>query len=357
MTASIAILISILLILGNAYFVGAEFALISARRSAIETKATGGSKRATTTLNAMEHVSLMLAGSQLGVTICSLGLGALAEPAIASIIEPILHALHLPESLLHPVSFVIALAIVVFLHVVFGEMVPKNISLAGPESAALVLVPPLTVFVKIFKPFIVALNWLANLFLRMVGVKPKDEVASAFTREEVTALVDQSLREGALETQRHDLAVMALALEEARVDRVVLPLDRLRTIPITSTPEEVEATSGSTGFSRLPVTAENGEVVGYLHLKDVLIVPVAARKDPIDPSLVRPFTALSVDDTLPRALEYMQSAGAHLGAVHDASGALVGLVTLEDVLQELVGEIRDGSHAMTTARANRVQPN
>jgi CBS domain containing-hemolysin-like protein len=185
MSTSAALALSVVLLAANAFFVGAEFALISARRSVIEPRAEEGGKRAAVTLRAMERVSLMMAAAQLGITICSLGLGYLGEPAIAHLLEGPFEAAGVPEDLLHPLAFVLALTLIGFLHVVLGEMVPKNLALAAPDRAALALAPALTVLVRVLRPAIAALNLLANLTLRAVGVTPRDEVTSAFTRDEV----------------------------------------------------------------------------------------------------------------------------------------------------------------------------
>src|SRR5215211_5272567 len=182
MSTGPALAVSAFLLVANAFFVGAEFALISARRSAVEPRAQAGNRLATMTLRAMERVSLMLAGAQLGITVCSLGLGYLGEPAIAHALEAPFEAAGLPEALIHPVAFAIALTIISFLHVVLGEMVPKNIALAGPDRAALTLAPPMTLIVRVLRPAIALLNWIANRTLRAVGVEPRDEITSAFTR-------------------------------------------------------------------------------------------------------------------------------------------------------------------------------
>ena len=174
-----ALLLGLALLAANAFFVGAEFALISARRTQLEPRAAAGSRAARVTLQAMERVSLVMAAAQLGITACSLGLGAVAEPALAHLIEPLFHDLGVPEAALHPVAFVLALTVVVALHVVLGEMVPKNISLAGPDRAALLLGPPMMVVVRVLKPVVVVLNLVANAVLRLVGVEPRDEIGRA----------------------------------------------------------------------------------------------------------------------------------------------------------------------------------
>src|SRR5829696_601297 len=169
MSTGTAIVVSLILLTANAFFVGAEFALIAARRSAIEPRAAGGGWAARTTLAAMENVSLMMAAAQLGITICSLGLGYLGEPAIAHLLEVPFEELGVPEAPLHPLAFAIALSIIGYLHVVLGEMVPKNLALAGPDRAALLLAPPLTFVVRLLRPVIAVLNWIANSTLRLVG--------------------------------------------------------------------------------------------------------------------------------------------------------------------------------------------
>ena len=161
------------LLLVNAFFVGAEFAIISARRSSIEPRALAGSRSAKTVLWAMEHVSLMLACAQLGITVASVSLGVVAEPAIAHALEPLFHALGLPDAWAHGVALLIALAIVVSLHVIFGEMVPKNAAVANPDRAAMLFGPPLVVVARVLKPIIVALNWIANCLVRLLGVEPR----------------------------------------------------------------------------------------------------------------------------------------------------------------------------------------
>lgn len=353
MSGGTALIIALVLLMANAYFVGAEFALISARRTTIETRAANGSRAARTTLSAMENVSLMLAGAQLGITAASLGLGAIGEPALAHLIEPLFTALHLPPQLVEPVAFALALAIVVFLHVVFGEMVPKNMALIGPDRAALILAPPLVVFVRLVKPVLIVLNAVANVTLRAIHVQPRDEVSSTFTRDEVAGFIEQSHREGLLEPDEHDLLVGALSLDEGTARNVMLPLADLQTVPVTVTPQEVEGIAGATGFSRLPVQAADGNLVGYVHLKDMLYVDVDHGTLPIDTSLIRALAPIGPDDHLRGALATMQRSGAHLGQVLDADGATLGVVALEDVLEELVGEIRDETRRQEPPRNSR----
>lgn len=344
MSDYLGLIVAVLLLAFNAFFVGAEFALISARRSQIEPRALAGSRMARTTLHAMENVSLMMAGAQLGITICSVGLGAVGEPAVAHLLEPVFEALSVPHGLVHPISFVIALVVVVFLHVVLGEMVPKNIAIAGPDRAALVLGPPMLGVVTVLRPIIVALNAIANGTLRLLKVEPKDEISSSFTREEVAALVEESRGEGLLEADEYDRLAGALGFTEKTVAAVLMPRATLSTVLRGSSPADVEALCAATGFSRFPVEGEDGELLGYLHIKDVLEPDEERRQRPIEDKWIRPFAPVTQEDALHDVLEQLQRRGAHMARVVDVDGVTLGLATLEDVIEELIGEIRDAAH-------------
>ena len=343
MSTPVALLLAVLLIAGNGFFVGAEFALLAARRSQIEPRAQSGSRVARTTLRAMEQVSLVMAGAQLGITICSLGLGAVGEPAVAHLLEPAFEAARVPEDLLHPISFVVAMSVVVYLHVVLGEMVPKNIALAGADRAAMVLGPPMMVIVTMLRPVIVALNLIANGVLRLMRIEPKDEVSSSFTREEVAALVEQSRGEGMIEPDEYDRLAGALGFTEKDVSTVIMEPEGLATVPRGATVADVETLCATTGFSRFPVAAEDGGLSGYLHIKDVLETDEERRERVVDSKWVRPFATVGPEDLLHEALETLQVRGAHMARVVNREGQVLGVVTLEDVLEELVGEVSDAT--------------
>jgi CBS domain containing-hemolysin-like protein len=341
-----ALAIAGLLLLGNAFFVGAEFALISARRTQIEPRAETGSRAARLTLRGMENVSLMMAGAQLGITMCSLGLGAIGEPALAHLIEPLFEAAGVPGALLHPVAFTVALAIVVTLHMVLGEMVPKNIAIAGPERSALVLGPLLYAVVTILKPAIALLNAIANVVLRIVKVQPRDEVASTFTADEVAGFVEESRREGLIDEDEHELLTGALAFTDAQVRSVVLDMADLVTVPEDVTLHQLHDACARTGFSRFPVLDDADELTAYVHLKDVLEIPAGEGDEPVHRKWLRPLVTVMPDQSLREALSTMQARGAHLARVVDHSGSVLGVATLEDVLEELVGDVVDAGQAI-----------
>jgi CBS domain containing-hemolysin-like protein len=344
MSDAAALALAVLLLFGNAFFVGAEFAMISARRSQIEPRAEAGSRMAKLALKSMENISLVIGVNQLGITVCSLVLGAVGEPAVAHQVEPVLHALQLPDTLLHPIAFAISLAIVVYLHVVLGEMIPKNIALAGPERSALVLAPVIWAFVTVLRPVIVVINAVADGVLRLFGVRLQDEVSSTFTREEVAALVEESRGQGLLEADEYDRLAGALGFTEKTVTTVLMRPETLTTVLRGSTPADVEALCAATGFSRFPVATADGELLGYLHIKDALEPDERRRLQPIDDKWIRPFAPVTTEDLLHDALESLQRRGAHMARVVDASGETLGLATLEDLIEELVGEIRDAAH-------------
>ena len=339
-----AIVISIFLLIGNAFFVGAEFALISARRSRIEPLVEAGRLGAKTTLKAMEHVSLMMAGAQLGITACSLGLGALGEPAVAHLLDPAFVALGVPEGLVYPISFAIALSIVVYLHMVLGEMVPKNIAIARPEGSALVLGPLLYGVVTAIKPLLLLLNGIANLLLRLVRVTPSDEVTSAFTSEQVATMIAASQREGLLDPGEVDLLEGVMELHGRVATDIMVPNERVRSVPNDARSRDVHAAAVETGFSRFPMLDDRGVPVSYVHVKDVLPVKGERTSDqPVAPATRRHLPDVPATASVAEVVQTLRAAGSHLGRVL-AGQSVVGIIALEDALEELIGEVKDSAH-------------
>lgn len=334
------VLLTIVLLALNALFVASEFALISARRTQLEPRIQAGSRPARMAMRAIENITHIMAAAQLGITMCSLGLGAVGEPAIAHLLEPAFEWVSLPEGLVHPVSFVIAMTVVVFAHVVLGEMVPKNLALVGPDRAALILGPFMLAVVAVLKPFVIVLNGAANLIVRSFRIEPKGEVTSTYSHDEVAGLVEESRREGLLDEDEYGLVSGALDFYEGTVDEVLLPRDGLVTIPPSATPVDVERACAETGFSRFPVLDATGEISGYLHIKDVLETDAGSRLETIADKWLRPLATVVAGSGLYEALRTMQARGSHMARVADETGAVLGVIMLEDVLEELVGEIR-----------------
>ncbi|MHB1491968.1 hemolysin C [mine drainage metagenome] len=339
MSTGTALALGLLLLAANAFFVGAEFALVSTRRSAIEPLAESGHRRARVVLWAMEHVSLMLACAQLGITVSSTSLGLVAEPALARVVAGPLESWGVGSGWTHPIAFVLALAVVVYLHVVLGEMVPKNLAVAGPDRAVLWFGPPLVWVARVVAPLIRVLNWIANGALHVVGVELRDEVASAFTAEEVHSIVERSRAEGLLDDSQ-GLVAGAIEFSDRTARDVMVPVAALVHVHAGATPDAVERLVARTGFSRFPVAEADGTMVGYLHLKDVLYADQHERTAPVPTWRVRALAVVAPDAEVEDTLVAMQRTGTHLARV-DEAGSTVGIVFLEDILEELVGEVRD----------------
>ncbi|MDD7964477.1 hemolysin family protein [Actinomycetospora lemnae] len=387
MSDTVALLLMIALLGANAFFVGAEFSLITARRDRLEALQAEGTSGASTVLRASEHLSMMLAAAQLGITICSLALGSLGEPAVAHQLERVLLPVGVPEVLIHPIAFVVALTIVTILHIVIGEMVPKNIAIAGPERTSLWLVPALVAFLKVTRPVIVVLNWVANHVLRLFGVTPVDEREAAYTPQEIADMLSESRREGLLDASQTRRLTQALSSAEHTVADVMIPLDRVTVLPPNPTVGAVEEAVARTGFSRFPVQAplapdahprldvhrhelgttpispgEGDEVPdhepvvaldGYLHVKDVLDLGDAdgdgrsddeAGDQPVPADRVRALPELALSAPVDEALAALRREGSHLARAVDEEGSTVGLVALEDLVEEYVGTVRDSTH-------------
>lgn len=341
---TLSLVLAVLLLAGNAFFVGAEFAVISVRRSQVEPMAEH-SKRARTVLTGVSNLSLMLACCQLGITLCSLGLGAVAEPAVAHLIEDGLHDAGVPDALLHPIAFTIALTLVVFLHMVLGEMVPKNIAIATPERASLVLVPPLVAFARLVKPVLTVLNETANASLRLVGVEPKDELTSSYSPDELADILAQSRDEGLLDDEEHERLSGALALGELTARDVMVAMDDLVCVSEQVTAEELEDLVVVTGFSRFPVQDASGALLGFVHVKDTLGMKAAQRRKALPADLHRSMPDLSAEMPLHEVLATLQRERSHLAQVVDERNA-VGVIALEDVVEEFVGQVEDATNPL-----------
>ena len=330
------------LLLVNAFFVGAEFAVISARRSQIEPRADAGSRSARTALWAMEHATLMLATCQLGITVCSLLILNVSEPAIHHLLEIPLALTGWSEEVIATIAFTIAFVIVSFLHVVIGEMVPKNLSFAAPDRAALILAQPLVLVATVLRPLIVALNSVANGALRLFGVEPKSEATSVFTLDEIATIVAHSTKEGVLQDSSGALSA-AFEFTEKKVQDIAVGMRALVTLPEDATAADVEKAVAQRGFSRYILVDEAGEPTGYLHLKDVIDLPEDEYTEPVPPKRIRQLISIFRSTDLEDALATMRRSGVHVARAFDEDGATTGVLFLEDIIEELVGEVQDAT--------------
>ena len=349
MHEALGVLAAILLIAANAFFVGAEFSLISARRDRLEALAEQGKARAVTVIRAGEQLSSMLAGAQLGVTVASILLGRIGEATVADLLRKSFALTEMHPALAHTLAFAIALAVVVTLHVLLGEMVPKNIALAGPERTAMLLVPPYLAYVRAARPFIVFYNKCANAVLRALRVEPKNELDSAVSMAQLSEMIAESVSEGLLDHEEHTRLTRALQIRTRVVADVARPLADIRAVQVAQagsgpTVGAVEQALAQTGYSRFPIVGLDGDYIGYLHIKDVLTLG----DDPqtvIDLALVRPLPRVPESLPLADALSRMRRSNSHLALVTAGGvdgGQLVAMVAMEDLVEDLVGAMRDG---------------
>jgi CBS domain containing-hemolysin-like protein len=342
---------TVLLLLGNGFFVGAEFSLIAARRTQLEPLAQEGSRRAIIALRAMGEMSLMIAGAQLGITVCSLLLGAIAEPALAHLIEAPFALMHLPPELVHPVAFVIALGIIVFLHTVVGEMVPKNIALAGPERLVLWLGPPMWWFSQATRPVLVVLKWASRRLLHLLHIESADAVKTVYTADELASLVAESRTEGLLDADDHKRITGALTLTERTAGSVLSPWSQVYTVTDDVTPAALELLATRTRRSRFPVVDRRSRaILGFLHVKAVLGATDEDRRAPLPRSAIRPLSVVGPDTSLADLLLLMRRERSHLVLVREGASPL-GVVTLDDVLSAVVGTPGEAPPSGTPAAA------
>ena len=310
----------------SAFFVAIEFALVAARRYRLEAAAeTSASARAA--LRSARDLSLLLAGSQLGITLCTLALGAISKPAVHHLLEPLFHGL--PHAVASAVSFVLALVIVTFLHLVVGEMAPKSWAISHPEKSATLLAIPMRAFMWFTRPVLVMLNGMANWTLHRVGVEAVDEVSAGHSPDDVRELVEHSAKAGALDSERRDQLATALEVNSRPLDEIVTPREDIASVSPDDGLEEIKRVSRESTHLRL-VVMDGGEPVGVLHVREALTSPAGTTAA----DLMRPVLTLPSNTPMYAAMGIMRESRSHLALVED--DGLMGLVTLQDVLDQLL---------------------
>ncbi|MFN8052709.1 MAG: hemolysin family protein [Acidimicrobiales bacterium] len=338
------VLVAALLVLANGLFVAMEFSLLASLRSRIEEEAEQGKLRGTLALRSMGRLGTVLAGTQLGVTLASLALGSVAEPALDRTLRSLFDHVGLPESVAHYVALVLALAVVVFVHLVVGEMVPKSIALAQPERTLLALTVPASGFVWLFTPVIWVLNRLAFLGSRLFGVEPADELRSTASAAELGVMIEESREEGLIEDEDHELLVAALGFMDRSTADVMVPRAEIHAIPRSASVAEAEAAMRTSGHSRVLMTGRGlDDLLGFVHAKDLLRLPIEGRDRPVPLDSIRPMLTVSADRGLGDLLLAMRRARRHVAVVIDPDRVTLGMVTMEDVLEAIVGDIIDES--------------
>lgn len=331
----------IFLVLANGFFVAAEFALVGVRRTRILTLAQGGDRRAQRLVNLLDNLNAYISATQLGITLASLALGWIGEPAVAHLLEGPLEG-RISQVALDTISFAIAFALITFLHIVIGELAPKTLALERAERVALAIAWPMQVFYKIFYWPIRLLDWAGTRTVRFFGLHPSNEHGSIYTEEELRQLVNASEESGLLEESERLLINRVFDFAEAEVREAMVPRMNIVALPVSAKLEEAEKLFCETGYSRLPVYSERlDNIVGVLFMKDLMQClrrpsEEFALEEHLHPPMFIPATA-----RLGGVLAQMQAAQTHLAFVIDEHGGIEGLLTLEDLLEEIVGEIND----------------
>ena len=338
-TIVLKLLLVLLLVAANGFFVAAEFALVSVRASRIETLAASGSRAAKRVMELLGNLNAYLSACQLGITLASLALGWIGEPAIARLLEGPLSVFS--EWWRHVIAFAIGFSIITALHIVLGEQAPKLMGLTAAEKTALVVALPLQIFYRVASWPIRALDWASVRTVQLLGIKATDEHASTYTEEELRRLVDKSRESGHLRAEERRLIHRVFEFSDTLVREAMVPRTEMAAIPDTCNLEQITKAFDQHRYSRLPVYHESfDDVCGFIHSKDVmpyLLHPDKFRlKDVLQPPLYVVDTA-----RLEHVLRQMQKAKMHFGFVVDEHGGLEGIITLEDLLEEIVGEISD----------------
>ncbi|MCD0447630.1 hemolysin family protein [Actinocorallia sp. API 0066] len=338
MTVALGLLAVVLLTAATGYFVAQEFAYVTSDRLALQEAAEGGDKKAARAVKVLERLSFMLSGAQLGITVTTLVVGFIAKPAIAGVVEPPLHAVGIPEAAIGGIAFGLAFVIALVIQMVLGELFPKNLSLARPETLARALAPSTLVYLKLAGPLIVLFDSAANRLLRSVGIEPVEELHHGATLEELGLIIGES--EKHLAHGHVDLLERALVFSDRTARDAMVPRVDVTTLEATATLPEVTEVIAAHGHTHYPVVGERvDDIVGVLGLPELMPVP---HDDPrLAGDLARPALVVPTTLPLPAVFAQMQARGDEVACVIDEYGGFAGLITLEDVAEELVGEISD----------------
>ncbi|MFJ1594863.1 hemolysin family protein [Kitasatospora albolonga] len=334
MSFPMALFVTVLLLIGSGFFVAAEFALVAAKRHRMEQAVLAGRRGAKAALAGMRELSLMLAGAQLGITVCTLGLGSLSKPAISYELDPLLQRLGLPTALSYGIAFALAMIIVVFLHMVVGEMAPKSWAIAHPERSAMLLSPAFRAVVNAVRPLIRVLNAISNALVRLCRVTPRDELTSVHNRDQLTHLIEESERLGLISKGDSGLVTRTLTEPQTPVAEFQIPAERIVTVPADADLDRILAAATAADRTRL-VVRDGERVLGTVHARDALVARAGGR-DVRARGLARPVPELTRDETAAQAVERLRERHATIAVVRDAEGRLTGLVSLDDLLARLL---------------------
>jgi len=326
----------------NGFFVASEFALVGVRRSRIETLAAKGNRRAQLLLELLGDLNAYISATQLGITMASLALGWIGEPVFAHLLEAPLEGL-VSDAVRHTIAFAVAFSVITFLHIVLGELAPKTLALERAERVALAVAWPLQAFYKLFRWPIRLLDWAGTRAVRLFGLHPSSDHASIYTEEELRHLIEISRKSGHIEAEEQKLINRVFDFSDAEVREAMVPRTSVDALPITAMLEEAKQAFRTLGYSRLPVYRNRlDEIAGVLYRKDLEPYIERSQTDEFSlEKLLRPPLFIPATARLGSALRQMQMTRTHLAFVVDEYGGIEGIITLEDLLEEIVGEIND----------------
>ena len=342
MFSALNIVLVILLVLANGFFVASEFSLVGVRRSRIVTLAEAGDKRAQRLMRLLDNLNAYISATQLGITLASLALGWIGEPVVAHLLEAPLKG-RVSQGVLDTIAFTVAFSVITFLHIVIGELAPKTLALERAERTALAISLPMEIFHRVFYYPIRLLDWAGTRTVRLFGLHPSSEHGSIYTAEELRQLVNASRQSGHVEPEEQKLLNRVFDFSDAEVREAMIPRTAVAALSVTATLAETKAAFRSFGYSRLPVYRNRvDEVVGVLHRRD--LEPFLEQPQPGEfnlEALLHAPVYIPATARLGGVLKQMQASRTHLAFVVDEHGGMEGIITLEDLLEEIVGEIDD----------------
>lgn len=334
------LILILLLVFLNGFFVSAEFAMVKVRGTRIDTLAQGGNRRAQFASHIANHLDAYLSACQLGISLASLGLGWIGEPTIAGLLNPLFQWLHLKENFIHPISFIIGFSIVNLMHIVLGELMPKSVAIRKAEHVTLWTAVPLIAFGRIMKPFIWLLNGTANLLLRPFGIEPATESSTAHTEEEIRILMKESHKSGLIDNTELTLVDNIFDFAETNAREIMIPRTEMSCLYANLSFAENKEIALKEMHTRYPVCEQDKDhIIGFVHIKDLLKVSDSDVSNIRD--LMRPITTVPESMPISTLLKLMQKKKTQIAILIDEYGGTSGLVTLEDIMEEIVGEIQD----------------
>ena len=353
-TALLGVLAVLLLTLGTALYVAAEFSLVAVERPQLEAAARQGDRRAARVLGAVRTLSFQLSGAQLGITMTTLVVGFIAEPSFAGLLSPALTGAGLPESVVRPISFGTAIVVATVLQMVLGELIPKNLAISRPAQVARAIAGPMRVSSALLRPLIAVSNGAANRLVRALGVEPQEELRSARSAEELGSLVRTSQEQGALSPQTATMLARSLAFGDRSAGDVMTSRTQIVALPGTATVTQLLSLARTSGHSRFPIEGEGvDDIVGVVHVKQALAVPREERSRTRVSQIAGPVPRVPETLHLDRLLVTLRQPGLQMAVVVDEYGGTAGIVTLEDLVEELVGEVADEHDATTRPAVER----